>query len=202
MSGKAAILEIIKSPEPKTRQDFLKYCFDLTLDPNTAHKEISLSEGNKMATRGEAQSYPDHPYRFRGTEQVLCEQGFCRRAYWEVELDLKKGENVQVAVAYKSTTKRISRGYSYYDHYEYSDNAFDWFLRCRLADYSHWSSYDDIFYATAPCRIGVYVDYRAGNLSFYNVSDNMTLIRTVSKSFSEPVYPGFWLGKDASVKLL
>ncbi|XP_063068691.1 tripartite motif-containing protein 16-like [Engraulis encrasicolus] len=196
MSGKVAILEIIKSPEPKTREDFLKYCFKLTLDPNTAHRAISLSEGNKMATRGEAQSYPDHPNRFQGTEQVLCEQGFCRRAYWEVELDLKKDGDVHVAVAYKSTTK------STYGYYGYSANTFDWFLRCRLADYSRWSSYDKIFYATAPCRIGVYVDYRAGNLSFYNVSDNMTLIHKDRNNFTEPVYPGFWLGNGASAKLL
>ncbi|KAI2661026.1 E3 ubiquitin-protein ligase TRIM39 [Labeo rohita] len=56
-------------------------------------------------------------------------------------------------------------------------------------------------------RIGVYVDESAGNLSFYSVSDTVSLIHTIQTTFTQPlypgftVYPGFKLGYESSVKL-
>ncbi|KAL0199931.1 hypothetical protein M9458_003118, partial [Cirrhinus mrigala] len=41
-------------------------------------------------------------------------------------------------------------------------------------------------------RIGVFVDHSAGTLSFYSVSDTMSLIHTVQTTFTQPLYPGFW----------
>ncbi|KAJ8371937.1 hypothetical protein AAFF_G00298490 [Aldrovandia affinis] len=42
--------------EPRTREDFLQYSCQLTLDPNTANKELCLSEGNREGgTRHEQQ---------------------------------------------------------------------------------------------------------------------------------------------------
>ncbi|XP_035993684.1 tripartite motif-containing protein 16-like [Fundulus heteroclitus] len=37
---------LLVEPEPKTRGGFLKYACEITLDPNTAHNELSLSECN------------------------------------------------------------------------------------------------------------------------------------------------------------
>uniref|UniRef100_A0A3P9DJJ9 E3 ubiquitin/ISG15 ligase TRIM25-like n=1 Tax=Maylandia zebra TaxID=106582 RepID=A0A3P9DJJ9_9CICH len=52
-------------PEPKTRAGFLKYSCEITLDPNTANKQLLLSEGNRKATlMKQEQSYSDHPDRF------------------------------------------------------------------------------------------------------------------------------------------
>ncbi|KAJ8278280.1 hypothetical protein GJAV_G00085880 [Gymnothorax javanicus] len=42
-------------------------------------------------------------------------------------------------------------------------------------------------------RIGVYLDHRAGTLSFYSVSDTMTLLHRVQTTFTQPLYPGFWV---------
>lgn len=55
----------------------------------------------------------------------------------------------------------------------------------------------------APCcsRIGVYLDFRGGTLSFYNVSDAMVLLHKVKATFNQPVYPGFWVGLGSSLKL-
>ena len=59
---------------------------DLTLDPNTANRRLSLSEDSRKVTRVEEdQSYPDHPERFDAWEQVLCKEGLTGRCYWEVE---------------------------------------------------------------------------------------------------------------------
>ncbi|KAJ8346334.1 hypothetical protein AAFF_G00212100, partial [Aldrovandia affinis] len=72
--------------EPRTREDFLQYSCQLTLDPNTARKRLRLSEGNRKVTRvGHSHSYPDHPERFDHHAQVLCREGLSGRSYWEAE---------------------------------------------------------------------------------------------------------------------
>ncbi len=55
---------------------------------------------------------------------------------------------------------------------------------------------DDYIY-----RIGVYVDHSAGTLSFYSVSDTMSLIHTVQTTFTQHLYPGFYIEYGSSVKL-
>ncbi|XP_063068687.1 tripartite motif-containing protein 16-like [Engraulis encrasicolus] len=182
---------------PDTREDFLKYSCALTLDPNTPCRLISLSEGNKRATfRKEKQLYPDHPDRLTEYAQVLCEQGFRRRVYWEVEveLDLKSEESyVEIAIAYKSI-KTVC---------DFRDDEKSWVLYCETGKCSFWHCNKETAIPIAPTStIGVYVDHRAGILSFYSVSDKMTLLHKVRTSFTEPIYPGFYLYENASVKLL
>ncbi|KAJ8366885.1 hypothetical protein AAFF_G00338530 [Aldrovandia affinis] len=76
----------ISQTETRTREDFLQYSCQLTLDPNTAHRHLRLSEGNREVTRVEQdQSYPDHPERFNRRAQVLCREGLSGRSYWEAE---------------------------------------------------------------------------------------------------------------------
>ena len=59
---------------------------ELTLDPNTAYRYLSLSEDNRKVRLVEVdQSYPDHPERFDSWDQVLCQEALTGRCYWEVE---------------------------------------------------------------------------------------------------------------------
>ncbi|XP_063068686.1 E3 ubiquitin/ISG15 ligase TRIM25-like [Engraulis encrasicolus] len=198
ISGEVAGVEIVVPQEPNTREDFLKYFCELTLDPNTAHREISLSEGNKMATRGKAQTCPNHPDRFTEFVQVLCEQGFCRRVYWEVEVELKINSIVKIAVAYKS----IKRGGQGYVSQFGNIGKNSWSVVCDVRGCRFWHNGKRNAIAVIPTsRIGVYVDHRAGTLSFYNVSDTMTLLHKVKTSFTEAIYPGFHVGVGTSIKL-
>ncbi|KAJ8358316.1 hypothetical protein AAFF_G00014680, partial [Aldrovandia affinis] len=72
--------------EPRTREDFLQYSCELTLDPNTVYRYLRLSEGNREVTRvRKIQSYLDHPERFDCQPQVLCREGLSGRCYWEAE---------------------------------------------------------------------------------------------------------------------
>ena len=76
---------------------------DLTLDPNTAYRELSLSEDNRKVTRvGEVQSYPDHPDRFDSWPLVLGREALTGRCYWEVE---REG-GVEIGVTYRGITRR------------------------------------------------------------------------------------------------
>uniref|UniRef100_A0A8C9XVH1 Tripartite motif-containing protein 16-like n=1 Tax=Sander lucioperca TaxID=283035 RepID=A0A8C9XVH1_SANLU len=92
----------LPQPEPKTRADFLKYSCEITLDPNTAHTHLLLSEGNRKATvMRQTQSYSSHPDRFTGWYQVLSRESLTGRCYWEVE----RRREVNVAVAYKNISR-------------------------------------------------------------------------------------------------
>ncbi|KAM9349838.1 tripartite motif-containing protein 16-like [Symphorus nematophorus] len=77
---------LLSQPEPKTRADLLKYSREITLDPNTAHTDLLLSEGNRKTTfMRQQQSYSDHPDRFINYCQVLSTESLTGRCYWEVE---------------------------------------------------------------------------------------------------------------------
>lgn len=76
---------------------------DLTLDPNTAHTRLILSNENRTVTGvKEEQPYPDHPERFQYHEQVLCRESLSGRFYWEVEWS---GWSY-IAVAYKGLNRK------------------------------------------------------------------------------------------------
>ncbi|KAM9559266.1 NLR family CARD domain-containing protein 3-like [Salvelinus alpinus] len=63
-----------------------KYHCELTLEPNTAHRLLLLSEGNRKVTRvREEKPYPNHPERFDHSKQVLCREGLFGRCYWEAD---------------------------------------------------------------------------------------------------------------------
>ncbi|KAG9328794.1 hypothetical protein JZ751_010634, partial [Albula glossodonta] len=73
-------VSIVHPPEPRTRAEFLQYSCELTLDPNTAHRHLCLSEVNREVSRGTApQSYPNHPERFEVWPQVLCREALTGR---------------------------------------------------------------------------------------------------------------------------
>ncbi|KAM6992863.1 tripartite motif-containing protein 16-like [Tautogolabrus adspersus] len=73
-------------PEPKTRAEFLQYSCDITLDPNTAHTQLLLSDGNRKATLTiQTHPYSSHPDRFTGCNQVLSKESLTGRCYWEVK---------------------------------------------------------------------------------------------------------------------
>ncbi|XP_041735896.1 E3 ubiquitin/ISG15 ligase TRIM25-like [Coregonus clupeaformis] len=172
--------------EPKTREEFLEYSCQLTLDPNTAHKMLCLSEGNRKVTRSNYdQLYPDHPDRFTTYVQVLCREGLSGACYWEVEWS---GVEVYIAVSYKGISRRGQN-----EWFRSSNQA--WCLECGVSSCSfyHNDKQTDIPVPRSTRVVGVYLDHKAGTLSFYNVFDNMTLLHRVQTSFTQPLYPGFYV---------
>ncbi|KAJ8278166.1 hypothetical protein GJAV_G00084620 [Gymnothorax javanicus] len=180
---------------PKTRRDFLRYSCQLTLDPNTVNKQLRLSEGNREVTSvGQIQSYPDHPERFDNWYQVLCREGLSGRCYWEAEWS---GKGVVIAVSYKDISRR---GRSKDPLLGYNNKS--WTVDCTPSSYYFWHNKKiSKIPAHSSSRIGVYLDHRAGTLSFYSVSDTMTLLHRFQTTFTQPLYPGFGLHAGSSVKL-
>ncbi|XP_063049668.1 tripartite motif-containing protein 16-like [Engraulis encrasicolus] len=188
-------------PEPVTREDFLKYSCDFTLDPNTAYRQLHLSEGNRRVERRlKVQSYPDHPDRFDWYEQVLCREGVSARCYWEVEWN---NGGVEIAVAYKSIGRK-GRGNAH-SKCEFGRNDQSWGLMYKeVSSSSFWHNAEETeLPLVASSRIGVYVDHRAGTLAFYSIrGDTMTLLHRVNTTFTHTLYPGFYVHAGSSVQLL
>ncbi|XP_037643061.1 tripartite motif-containing protein 16-like [Sebastes umbrosus] len=178
---------LLSQPEPKTRAEFLKYSREITLDPNTANTLLLLSEGNRKATfMMQHQSYPSHPDRFIGIRQVLSRESLTGRCYWEVEW---RGRKVYVAVAYKST-RRAGRA----SECLFGWNDKSWALDCDQNSYTFWYNYVKTpVSGPRSSRVGVYLDHSAGVLSFYSVSETMTLLHRVQTTFTEPLCAGLWL---------
>ncbi|XP_062400002.1 stonustoxin subunit beta-like [Sardina pilchardus] len=182
--------------EGRIKPGLRKYACELTLDPNTAYRNLSLSQGNRKVTRvSEEQPYPDHPERFDANSQVLCREGLTGRCYWEVEIS---GHFVFTAVAYKSTQRKRDDSE---DSCVFGWNAKSWSLECSGKSYS--AMHDSKKPVPAPCprssRVGVYLDWPAGTLSFYGVSSNtLTHLHTFHSTFTEPLYPGFWVSNNST----
>ncbi|ROL46237.1 Tripartite motif-containing protein 16 [Anabarilius grahami] len=182
---------------PRTRNDFLQYSHQFTLDLNTANKHLRLSENNRVITGTNTKhSYPDHLDRFDYYDQVLCRESVCGHCYWEIEWSA----DVDISVSYKSISRK---GQGRECVFGYNDQS--WSLYCSSSSYIFYYHNIKTKLPVKPIttsRVGVYVDHSAGTLSFYSVSgDTMSLIHTVQTTFTQPLYPGFSVGSGSSVKL-
>ncbi|AWP03631.1 putative tripartite motif-containing protein 16-like [Scophthalmus maximus] len=177
---------LLSQPEPKTREEFLTYSQEITLDPNTAMTRLLLSEGNRKVTfMREEQFYSSHPDRFTNYFQVLSRESLTGRCYWEVEWR----EGVNVAVAYKNI---IRAGISQECAFGFNDKS--WRLECCENSYNfYYNSIDTPVSGPWSSRVGVYLDHSAGVLSFYSVSDTMTLLHRVQTTFTQPLFAGVYL---------
>ncbi|MCJ8740403.1 hypothetical protein PDJAM_G00058630 [Pangasius djambal] len=180
----------------KTQAEQIYFCY-LTLDPNTAHRRLILSELNRSVTcGGAAQRYSDHPERFNFWEQVLCKESVCGRCYWEVEWSSKKW--VYISVSYKEISRK-EKG----NECGFGRNSQSWSLECSSSSVSFWhNDIKTVVRGSASSRIGVYVDHSAGTLSFYSVSDTMRLLHSINTTFTQPLYAGFYIWSyDSTVRL-
>ncbi|XP_047676336.1 E3 ubiquitin/ISG15 ligase TRIM25-like isoform X1 [Tachysurus fulvidraco] len=186
----AAAVQMVLPSEPKSREDFLQYFCYLTLDPNTAHPELILSEKNRVVTRSETQQrYSDHPERFNSWIQVLCKESVCGRCYWEVE----RSGNVFISVSYKDISRKGEGNECWFGY-----NSQSWSLWCSSSSVSFCHNIRTKLPGPSSSRIGVYVDHSAGTLSFYSVSDTMRLLHRVHTTFTQPLYAGFCMWSNES----
>ncbi|XP_034052949.1 stonustoxin subunit alpha-like [Gymnodraco acuticeps] len=184
----------------KHKRDLIWYACDLHLDPNTANNLLTLSDGNKKATRGASQNYPPHSERFGKCPQVLCKEELSGCHYWEVEWSTDGKQSVYAAVAYK-IVQRKSRKFGYDSKswcFGKGLSLFDHSLRAYHADKKVWEAPH-----RGVRRIGVYLDWPAGTLSFYRVSSNtLSHLYTFHTTFKEPLLPGLWAHFDSNYAYL
>ncbi|XP_058232268.1 NACHT, LRR and PYD domains-containing protein 3-like isoform X2 [Hemibagrus wyckioides] len=164
-----------------------KYACEITLDPNTAHRTLSLT-GNKIVTKTKGEhSHPDHPDRFEYYCQVLCKESLIgARFYWEVEWT---GDVVYIGVTYKGINRK-GRGIDC----KLAMNNKSWILFCSN-DYGYYVSYNskETVLPSPPNpskRMGIYLDWNAGTLSYFIISaESLYHMYTFHTTFTEPLYP-------------
>uniref|UniRef100_A0A669CYV9 NACHT domain-containing protein n=1 Tax=Oreochromis niloticus TaxID=8128 RepID=A0A669CYV9_ORENI len=182
------------------RPGLRKYSCQLTIDTNTVNTKLQLSDNNRKVTRvEEVQSYPDHPDRFDGWFQLLCRNGLTGRCYWEVEW---RGR-VEISVSYRQIARKGKSIDCVFGHTDQS-----WSLDCfddgprSLRHNNRQTPISSSSSSSVSNRVAVYVDCPAGTLSFYRVSsDTLIHLHTFNTTFTQTLYPGFWVCSGASLCL-
>ncbi|XP_036453220.1 stonustoxin subunit beta-like [Colossoma macropomum] len=179
-------LRVDHGGEIRMKPGLKKYAVDLTLHPNTVNRCLSLSEGNRKVERVfKDHSYPDHPDRFDGMPQVLSVESLTGRCYWELQWSSQRAD---ISVSYRGIRRKggiFECGFAY-------NNQF-WSLQyfeSRHTDnrYSFWHNEKRTYLPIPPSpskRVGVYLDWESGTLSFYSISpDTHTYCSTYTHSTS------------------
>lgn len=159
----------------------------LTMDPNTVHRNLYLSH-NIVTDDEEEWPHPSHAERFTCWYQLTCTSGLMGRCYWEVDWS----GLVSVGVTYRGIKRS---GFS--NDSRIGGNSKSWSLDCSATNYAAWHN-NSVRIIDSPAnsshmdRVGVYLDWSAGTVSFYGVVfDTLTHIHTFQCSFTEPLYPVF-----------
>ncbi|TRY98717.1 hypothetical protein DNTS_010268 [Danionella cerebrum] len=189
-------IDSIQAAEPRTRDEFLQYACDLTLDPLTAHRRIQVSDDACVATlQTTSQECADLPQRFDGWTQLLCLQPLTStRCYWEVEWR-GQGSSMGVAcgsMARKGTGAEAGLGY----------NSQSWSLElsdmCCTAMHANQKVEIPVTYSP---RVGVFLDRTAGTLSFYSVDDELVPLHRFQGEFPQTLFAAFGVGCGVGVGL-
>ncbi|XP_036401319.1 zinc-binding protein A33-like [Megalops cyprinoides] len=163
----------------------------VTLDPNTAHPKLSMSEDlTSVRNTGVKQQLPDNPERFDYCASVLGSEGFTSGKHsWEVEVGNKPEWDVGVAKGSINRKGKITCS---------PEDGF-WVIVLRNGDEYIASGGTRLTLKRKPQRIRVQLDYDRGEVSFYDPSD-MSHIYTFKDTFTERLFPYFspYVNKDGS----
>uniref|UniRef100_A0A8C5WG29 Uncharacterized protein n=1 Tax=Leptobrachium leishanense TaxID=445787 RepID=A0A8C5WG29_9ANUR len=167
---------------------------DMLLDVNTAGNGVSVSEDLKTVSwSGINQRRPETPERFQ-CYQVLSSRSFSSgRHYWEVE-GSESGE-WRVGMIYPSIERR--GGWQSV----IGNNNKSWCLQKfynKLYYMRHDSNYIPFYHSSSCHRFGIFLDYEAGRLSFYELCDPIRHLHTFTAAFTEPLHAGFGVYEDNS----
>ncbi|XP_041959125.1 NACHT, LRR and PYD domains-containing protein 12-like isoform X1 [Alosa sapidissima] len=180
--------------EFRSKPGIRKYACELTLDPSTATRNIFLALNKK--------SFKHHDKLDSYCCQVLCQEGLSGRCYWEAKWT---GHMASIGMTYKNIQRKGNGS-----NCSLGDDDKSWTVNfCgEIVDtitgvgtshdgFIHFARHNNKeteILNPPPCskRVGVFLDWPAGALSFYSVSsDTLTHLHTFHSTFTEPLYPGF-----------
>uniref|UniRef100_A0A669CSF4 B30.2/SPRY domain-containing protein n=1 Tax=Oreochromis niloticus TaxID=8128 RepID=A0A669CSF4_ORENI len=161
------------------------FAVDVKLDPTTAHQRLEISDnGKKVKDSGNMSTDPDSLLRFDVFGSVL---GLNRlssgRAYWEVEVRNKPGWDLGVARRDANRKGKLSlnpdNGYWVVVHYE--DQKYAALTTPPVS----------LSVKRKPRKVGVFVDYEEGLVSFYDVTSQSHIYSFTECSFGGEILPYF-----------
>ncbi|XP_067267065.1 E3 ubiquitin-protein ligase TRIM39-like [Chanodichthys erythropterus] len=184
-----ALTQLQDTLQEKLTQTDLKrmqqYEVDVTLDPDTAHPKLILSDDGKQVRHGDKrQKLPNKPERFDRYGIVLGKEGFSSgRFYFEVQVKGKTDWTLGVARESINRKEKITL--------TPSDGC--WTVALRKEN-EYWACADpDVILSlrVKPQRVGVFVDYEEGLVSFYDVESSSHIYSFTGQSFTDKLYPFF-----------
>nr|XP_042696959.1 E3 ubiquitin/ISG15 ligase TRIM25 isoform X5 [Chrysemys picta bellii] len=171
----------------KSREELLEYAAKITLDFNTAHNKVLLSDRNtKMSVSEIPQKYSPHPQRFTYCSQVLGFQCFKRGIhYWEVEL--QRNNFCGIGICYGSMDRQGADS-------RLGRNSSSWCIEWFNSKISAWhNDLEKCLPNTKATKIGVLLNYEGGFVIFLGVGEKHNLIYKFKAQFTEALYPAFWV---------
>uniref|UniRef100_A0A8B9ZCF6 RING-type E3 ubiquitin transferase n=1 Tax=Anas platyrhynchos TaxID=8839 RepID=A0A8B9ZCF6_ANAPL len=185
--------DLISSFLQKDREELLQYAANITLDFNTAHNKVHLSERyTKMSVSDTPLNYNHHPQRFTYCSQVLGFQCFKRGIhYWEVELQQKNF--CAIGICYGSMDRegpdsRLGR------------NSSSWCIEWFNSKISAWhNDVEKNLPNVKATKIGVLLHCEGGFVIFLAVGEKLNLIYKFKTQFTEALYPAFWVFSSGTV---
>uniref|UniRef100_UPI00398F110F E3 ubiquitin/ISG15 ligase TRIM25-like n=1 Tax=Pristiophorus japonicus TaxID=55135 RepID=UPI00398F110F len=170
-------------------------CSRMMLDPMTANKHLILSDDLTSVTYTyQEQSYPSNPGRFKTYSQILCSQSFFSGCHsWDVETN---GNWWGIGIAYGSIQKMGSNS-------DLRNSTKSWSLHLCISTLSACHNKQSTRLPVKPSisRIRVQLDYDAGTVSFFQVTDTLTHLHTFKTTFSARVFPAFCCEDKSGLKL-
>ncbi|XP_071017402.1 butyrophilin subfamily 2 member A1-like [Oncorhynchus clarkii lewisi] len=167
---------------------------DVTLDPDTAHRNLILSDDGKQVRHGELNPVlSDNRKRYKNWSGVLGNVGFSRKFYYEVKVEVKTEWTLGVVRRSINRNER-SRPIPYKGY---------WTVELKDGKYTaHADSPVTLLLREKPLKVGVFVDYEKGQVSFYNVEARSHIYSFTRSKFSKKLYPFFNPGDSDSISLV
>uniref|UniRef100_A0A3P8NIM8 Uncharacterized protein n=1 Tax=Astatotilapia calliptera TaxID=8154 RepID=A0A3P8NIM8_ASTCA len=162
-----------------------QYAVDVSLDADTAHPELILSDDGKQVNHGdEKHNLPDNPERFSYCVCVLGKQSFSSgRFYYEAQV--KRKTDWELGVARESIDRKKIMTLS----------PEDGFWTVVLRNGNEYKALDEhdvcVCRPSGPEKVGVFVDYEEGVVSFYDIDAAALIYSFTGCSFTEKLYPYF-----------
>ncbi|XP_053457439.1 E3 ubiquitin-protein ligase TRIM38 [Nycticebus coucang] len=161
------------------------YQVNVTLDPDTAHHELILSEDRRQVIRGSSQKNHDTSSRkFSIFPCVLGCEGFTSGRYY-YEVDVGEGTGWDLGVCMENVQRSTGR--------QVEPQSGFWTLRlCKKKGYIALTSPPtSVHLSEQPLVVGVFLDYEAGIVSFYNMTTGTHIFTFPKASFSDTLRPYF-----------
>ncbi|XP_056265046.1 E3 ubiquitin-protein ligase TRIM39-like [Pseudoliparis swirei] len=162
-----------------------KFAVDVTLDPETAHPHLILSDEGTQVKHGDVmKNLPNNPERFYHDYCVLAKQSFSSgRFYFEVQV--KGKTDWDLGVVRESINRKGS--------FTWSNQKGYWILQLRNGNEYKALAGPSVLLSlkSVPQKVGVFVDYEVGLVSFYDVEAAALIFSFTGRSFKEKLFPFF-----------
>nr|XP_033472637.1 E3 ubiquitin-protein ligase TRIM21-like [Epinephelus lanceolatus] len=162
-----------------------QYAVDVTLNPDTAYPKLILSDDGKEVRYGDVKkNLPDNQERFSSCNSVLAKQSFSSgRFYYEVQV---KGKTKwDLGVARESINRKgkikLSPQDGYWTIWLRNENEYKALAGPAVC----------LSLKSRPEKVGVFVDYEEGLVSFYDVDSAGLIYSFTGCCFTEQLYPFF-----------